>query len=49
MVEIKFDYNQQITVIQTKLDEPFKNQSINIYKNHYLIQIMLSLLQMVDK
>ena len=25
MVEIEFDYNQRITVIQAKLDEPFQN------------------------
>jgi hypothetical protein len=24
MIQIEFDYNQQITVIQAKLDEPFK-------------------------
>ena len=30
MVEIEFDLNQQITVIQAKLDEPFKN-AINKY------------------
>ena len=36
MVEIEFDYNQQITVIQTKLDEPFKN-AINKYLQKSLL------------
>ena len=36
MVEIEFDFNQQITVIQTKLDEPFKN-AINKYLQKSLL------------
>ena len=36
MVEIEFDLNQQITVIQAKLDEPFKN-AINKYLQKTLL------------
>ena len=36
MVEIEFDFNQQITVIQAKLDEPFKNV-INKYLQKSLL------------
>ncbi len=31
MVDIEFNYNQRITVVQAKLDEPFQN-----IINHYL-------------
>ncbi len=37
MVEIEFDYNQRITVIQAKLDEPFQNL-INKFFQKSLLQ-----------
>ena len=37
MVEIEFNYNQRITVIQAKLDEPFQNL-INKYLQKSLLQ-----------
>ena len=37
MIEIVFDYNQQITNIQAKLDEPFK-EAINKYLQKSLLE-----------
>ena len=37
MIEIEFNYNQKITVIQTKLSEPFKNV-INKYLQKTLLE-----------
>ena len=36
MIQIEFDYNQQITVIQAKLDEPFK-----VAIDKYLLKVLL--------
>ena len=40
MLEVKFDYAQQMTVIQAKKGDKFREVINKYYKSHQLIQIL---------